>query len=292
MNKLPIEALHALFPIVFFISVVAALFSWDQSIQPTQPGTVASQYKRSPNPPIIKTKKCTPDVGYIRVETFGDYNSVWGTRDAYNELKDCKAIVFDVRECDGGSFPATLSMIELASDWGTECSFEAYIQQENKRIRREYRLNSGSREVYTYGSGESSSPEYESREFNHAGSRLMVVLGNYDTEGGAEIFLVSLKENDRAKFIGETTRGNAWERIVIKNKNGQEYYIDDAYIYSPNGRPMCYGRSGGVSTEPDKGFEVKANKDIVFGSDNDNQLQFAVEYLTNELAKSKKPKKK
>lgn len=291
MNKFPITLHAAVFSIAFVVTLCTGLFLLDHFVQPTQSGTVQSQYKRSPNPPIIKTKKCTSDVGYIRVETFGDYNSVWGTRDAYNELKDCKAIVFDVRECDGGSFPATLSMIELASNWGTECSFEAYIAQENKRIRREYRLNGGSREVYTYGSGESPSPEYESREFNYAGDRLMVVLGDYDTEGGAEIFLVSLKENGRAKFIGETTRGNAWERIVIKNKNGQEYYIDDAYIYSPNGRPMCYGRSGGISTEPDKGFEVKANKDIVFGSDNDNQLKFAVEYLTNELSKSKKPKK-
>ncbi len=289
-TKFPITAHAALFSLVFVLSLCAGLFWLDHFVQPTQSGTVKSTYKRTPNPPTLKWKKCTPDVGYIRAETFGDYDSAWKTRDAYNDLKDCKAIIFDVRECDGGSFPATLSMIELASDWGTECSFEAFIAQENKRIRKEYRLNGGSREVYSYGPGEPAGPQYESREFNYAGSRLMVVLGNEDTEGGAEIFLVSLKENGRAKFIGETTRGNAWERIVVKNKNGQEYYIDDAYIYSPNGRPMCYGRGSGVTTEPDKGFEVKADKDIVFGSDNDNQLKFAVEYLTNELAK--KPKKK
>lgn len=299
LKNFPITAHVALFLIVFVPSVCAGIFWLDHSILPTQSGTAKSQlvfapspYKRSPNPPIVKAKKCTPDVGYIRVETYGDYNSVWNTRDAYNQLKDCKAIVFDCRECDGGSFAGTLSMIELASDWGTECSFEANIPQENnRRIRKEYRLNGGSREVYTYGNGGSGAPEYENREFNYAGNRLMVVLGNEDTEGGAEIFLVSLKENGRAKFIGETTRGNAWERIVLKNKNsGQEYYIDDAYIYSPNGRPMCYGRAGGVTTQPDKGFEIKADKDIVYGSDNDNQLKFAVEYLTNELAK--KPKKK
>lgn len=289
-TKLPITKHVALFSAVFLTVFCAGFSLLDHFVQPTQPGTVALQYKRSPNPPIVKAKKCTADVGYIRVETYGDFNSVWNTRDAYHQLKDCKAIIFDARTCDGGSFPNTLSMIEMASDWGTECSFEAYIPQENKRIRKEYRLNGGSREVYTYAPGESSAPEYESREFNQAGGRPIVVLGNGDTEGGAEIFLVSLKENGRAKFIGETTRGNAWERIVIKHKNGQEYYIDDAYIYSPNGRPLCYGRAGGIQTEPDKGFEVKANKDIVFGSDNDNQLKFAVDYLTSELAK--KPKKK
>lgn len=257
--------------------------------QPIQPGTISPSYKRSPNYPIVKTKQCTPDIGYIRVETYGDHNSIWDTRDAYEKLKKSKAIIFDARYCDGGSFENTLRMIEMSSDWGTECSFEAYIPQENKRIRKEYRMTGGAREVYTYAPGEPSNPQYENREFNQAGNRLMVVLGDDDTEGGAEIFLVCLKENNRAKFIGTATKGYGWERIVIKSKDGREYYVDDAYIYSPNGRPLCYGHGYGVRTEPDKGFEVQPNKDIEFGSDNDNQLQFAVDYLTNELAK--KPKK-
>lgn len=102
----------------------------------------------------------------------------------------------------------------------------------------------------------------------------MVVLVNQASASAAEIVAGALHDNGRAILIGATTFGKGSVQQVHTLSNGAELRVTIARWYTPNDVSIS---AAGIT--PD--IEVEAPADIIFGSENDVQLQRAVEYLLN-----------
>lgn len=100
----------------------------------------------------------------------------------------------------------------------------------------------------------------------------LVVLVNRASASASEIVAGALRDNGRAILIGETTFGKGSVQQVYTLSNGGELRVTIARWYTPNNVSIS---EAGIT--PD--IEVEAPADIIFGSDNDTQLQRAIEYL-------------
>lgn len=98
----------------------------------------------------------------------------------------------------------------------------------------------------------------------------MAVLVNGNTASASEIFTGALKDYDVAEIIGTTTFGKGIVQSIIPMKDGSAVKLTSAKYYTPSG--VCIH---GVGIEPDVNVEFDRE------SDEDTQLQAALDYLNN-----------
>jgi carboxyl-terminal processing protease len=169
---------------------------------------------RSVDEPIMLPRENAEDVtavGYVRVNSFSD-TTVQDLKSAILrlELSGIDALILDLRSNPGGSFPAGVKVAELFLSEG----------------------------VIAYKQGRDKEESHKALNPN-AFVMPVVVLVDGDTASAAEVVAGALKENNRARLIGETTfgKGSIQKLIQFDNKVPGGLRVTVAHFLSPSNQP-------------------------------------------------------
>lgn len=254
--------------------------------------------------PIVTTKRLPGNVGYIRLETFGRWDTADQMQSALEELADCDAYVIDVRDNTGGFIHSATIAASLFLDDGTITTTESRIPERgflkySVGVRGDsYRFELQSSLLSGWGvtvprrfgrtlaelpgdvlTGRFSTPR---TPHNLTGKKPVVLLVSDWTASAAELFTAALRDNDRCTVVGVKTFGKAIGQVHVPVGNGTRLRITNQKLWRPNGDWIgdC-GMTVSNGVVPDVVVQPTANSN--FGDDNDKQLKVAVEILEKKL---------
>lgn len=194
-------------------------------------------------------------VGYVRMTDF--YESTFNDfKEAVEALKKegCEGLIFDIRANGGGYLGAISEVLD-------------------------YILPSGPIVRITYADGTESVVRSDAGCISDTP---IVVLIDEDTASAAELFAAALRDYDYATVIGVKSYGKGCGQHFFRLSNGA-YVKLTTFYYSP---PYSDNYDG-VGVSPD--IEVRlegsaANKNaLIITEEEDNQLDYAVNYLLNKI---------
>ena len=109
----------------------------------------------------------------------------------------------------------------------------------------------------------------------------MAILVNGNSASAAEVFAGAMRDFDRAVLVGTTTFGKGIVQSVIPFTDGDAIKITTAHYFTPSGFDLH-----GKGLEPDIPVELSEEllQQAVVELEDDNQVQAAVEYLSEETA--------
>jgi len=199
------------------------------------------------NIPIIKSKLISPNIGYIKINSFGakTYSEFVNT---YRDLKSKGAnkFIIDLRNNPGGYLEMAIKMSELFLDRG-------------KIILKEIKRNEVTKTIVSEG------PAVVREK--------VVILINNGSASASEIFAGALRDNLGIKLIGEKSfgKGSVQQTFTL---NGNLLKLTVAYWLTPNGTKI-----EGNGLKPD--IEVKEPKESEKEErpDYDPVLEKAIEFI-------------
>ncbi len=163
------------------------------------------------NVPIIKTKFIEPNIGYIKINSFGT-KTVTEFLKAYYELKNrgAKKYIIDLRNNPGGYLEVAIRLSE-------------YFLERGKIILKEKERNKGIRSVLSEGPGTIKEP--------------IIVLINKGSASASEIFASALRDNLGVKIIGEKSfgKGSVQQTFPL---DGKLLKLTIAYWLTPKGEKL------------------------------------------------------
>ncbi len=191
------------------------------------------------------------------------------------QMQDCKGYIIDMRDNPGGFIHSAVHSAELFLDEGVIS---------DKRIRNPMGLFSVKAEVthnrlWVTTNGVAIPL---ARRPNLTGDKPVVILVNHNTASAAELFTAALQDNGRVHVIGMKTYGKGIGQTLIPIGNGARLRVTNIYGFTPSGKWL--GDAGITvrhGVEPDT--EVRAPWNLLFGSQNDNQLLAAQEWMAKHL---------
>lgn len=104
----------------------------------------------------------------------------------------------------------------------------------------------------------------------------VIVLANKNTASSSEVLIGALKDNNRAKFVGDTTYGKGVIQTVISLSDGSGLKLTTAEYYTPNGTAIHE-----IGIEPDIKVELPDTVKNIYSvnKEDDTQLKKAIEEL-------------
>lgn len=216
-------------------------------------------------------------IGYIRLDSFEQTDTVDEMRAALTSLDDAESLILDLRGNPGGSVDICIRLVSLFIDKGDVVKIRQRIpfgghmvtvHSLTDKLSVVSELDEDSGEV-TVSSG--------SRLPNMSGAKKVVILVNGGSASASEMFSGALKDNGRAVLVGEKTFGKGIGQLILPFFNGTALRITTLRYYTPSGLWVGDGSSEHHGIEPN--FEVKPATGLKPGTDSDNQLQFAIELL-------------
>lgn len=180
-------------------------------------------------------------VGVITVRRFSE-KTPGELEKAYKELinRGAKSIILDLRDNSGGLLDASIDSSRLFLEDGL--------------VVVEERSGMESQLFYVHADGLASEIP-------------MAVLVNAGTASAAEVVAASLKDNDRAPLIGETTFGKGSVQVILELSDGSSLHVTSARWLTPNGKVI-----DGIGLLPDIIVEQ-------IDPSADNGIAVAVEWL-------------
>lgn len=162
----------------------------------------------------VTWRSCQPagpaaKIGYIRLSTFNQ-NSPAKVRDAIEKLREdgARSFVLDVRNNGGGLFPSGVAIAKMFVDRGVI----VYIAD-----------TKGVRDIYeTEGEGALATEEP------------LAVLVNKGTASASEILAGALKDNGRARILGQNTFGKGKIQSVFELSDGSGLAVTIAGYQTPS----------------------------------------------------------
>jgi carboxyl-terminal processing protease len=236
------------------------------------------------NIPAVSTKHLPNDIGYLRLEDFSQWDATEEFKKGLEDLKDCKAIIIDLRGNPGGFVHNAINISSLFMDQGTVVSIRERIPGDGYQTTT-YKLTPTNlvREVTSSDKPTLVKSVSLPREKNMIGDRPVVVLVNGNSASASEMTTGALKDNGLVTVLGTKTFGKGIGQSTAWLPNGTQLHITSLRYYTPNGTWLGDGGNT-VSQGIDPDISVEADKNLEFGSSNDNQLRKAVEVLTNKLS--------
>ncbi len=203
--------------------------------------------------PSVDSQMLTDSIGYVEILSFSS-NTKEQYEQAMKDLKEqgMKAVVFDLRYNGGGLVSSVTEILDDILPEGTT----VYMEDKN-----------GKRTTYT-------SDEEKKEEMP------IVVLTSENTASAAEIFAGAIRDFQYGTLIGTKTFGKGIVQNTIPLKDGSAVKVTIASYYTPSGE--CIHKLG---IEPDIELEYTflGTEDQAYDVTLDNQIQKAVEVLTEEL---------
>lgn len=200
----------------------------------------------------IKYEMLENNMGYIKISSF-DEGCAKEFKTIYNELnkKDIKGLIIDLRNNGGGIVQETLEIAD-------------YILEKN--------------DIILVTRDKDGKEEIEKSKKNPIINVPVVVLTNGNSASASEILAAALKENGKAKIVGEKTYGKGVIQELIGLKDGSGIKITIEEYYTPNRNKI-----NKIGVEPDE--KISLPEEVLNKYENDknydNQLQKALEILKN-----------
>ena len=190
-------------------------------------------------------------IGYIYIGIFAN-NSYYQFKDILDELEKEKidSLIIDVRGNSGGHLTSVDSILDI------------FLTSKQKM----YGFEQNGKRTYTYGTG-ATSKKYE-----------IVLLGDENSASASEVLIAGLKENLGSKFFGKKTFGKGTVQEMISLTDGAQYKITIKKWLTPNGNWI--NDTDGII--PDKEIELSEKYYETLKEDDDTQLNYAIEYLSNK----------
>lgn len=163
------------------------------------------------------------NIGYIRLDSFISSRANMEMRQALKKLKDTQGLIIDLRNNPGGLLSNAIEIANMFLDHGVIVSTidaDGYKRSEQA----------------------SSSP---------ISKQPIVVLINKGSASASEILSGALRDNGRAKLVGQTTFGKGLVQAINRLDDGSGINITIAKYLTPNDMDI---HKQGIS--PDKGCEV------------------------------------
>ncbi len=213
------------------------------------------------------------DVLYIKIMDFVKDNVDADIKQALENHPKTSALIIDLRDNPGGRVQELLETAPLLMQSGN-----LYYYDERVNDSTGTRISSGHvnlrdnniREITP--SGETIIIE---RNPNLAGKKPIVILANGGSASASEMLIGALSDNNRAKVVGETTRGKGIMQDIIDIADGAQLNVTSARYRTPSGRWPGDANENRFGILPD--IEVKQEPRYVPLSSADKQFQKALE---------------
>lgn len=196
------------------------------------------------NVPIIKSKFIDPNIGYIKINSFGTKTYSEFLK-AYFSLKEdgAQKFILDLRNNPGGFLEMAIKMSEIFLPRG-------------KIVLKEITRDQGTKTIFSEGPG------------NLANEKIVVLI-NKGSASASEIFAGALRDNLNIKLIGEKSygKGSVQQTFTL---NGNLLKLTIAYWLTPKGIKI-----EGNGLKPD--IEIQDNEE----TEVDEILERAVEIIKN-----------
>jgi carboxyl-terminal processing protease len=235
------------------------------------------------NVPAVSTKHLPNDIGYLRLEGFDQLDATDEFKKGLEDLKDCKAIIIDLRGNPGGFVHNAINISSLFIEQGTVLSIRERIPGDGYETTT-YKLTPTSmiREVTASDQPTLVKSATLPREKNMIGDRPVVVLVDGNSASASEMTTGALKDNKVVTVVGTKTFGKGIGQATAWLPNGTQLHVTSLRYYTPNGTWLGDGGNT-VNQGIDPDITVPADKNLEFGSSNDNQLRKAIDVLSNKL---------
>ena len=190
-------------------------------------------------------------IGYIYMSIFAS-NTAEQFKQKLKELEteNIDSLIIDVRSNTGGHLTAVEDILKSLLT--------------TKQIT--YKLNENENISEYYGS-QLKNKDYE-----------IVLLGDKYSASASEVLIYSLKDNLNSKLIGTKTYGKGTVQELITLPSGEQYKITTKKWLSPNG--SWVNDTEGI--EPDIEVIMDDKYYETYDSEDDNQLQTAIDYIINQ----------
>ena len=195
----------------------------------------------------IDSRMLESNIGYIQIADF-DGGAAKEFRENYEKLKSegATSLIIDIRNNGGGVVDESIDILEMICDKGSTLLIE--------------KDKDGNETITT-------------SEEDPIINMPIVVLTNEYSASASEILAGALKDNGKAKIIGEKTYGKGVIQTLYSLSDGSGLKITTAEYCTPNRNSI-----NKIGIEPD--IEVKLPEDIKELTDkNDTQLKKAIEEL-------------
>ena len=200
--------------------------------KPTTSAPVVSQPSQEPSSPKFVRYTMNPSgIGYIIITTFGDSRVVEQFDTALDCLKDCRALVLDVRQNGGGTAEVRDKVLGRFVKGSRPCGYFTYRRR-------------GLLIGMTFSSW--YKPLWRVSERGTTYHRPLVVLTDSATGSAAEMFAFALQDVRNATLIGQRTRGAAATIAYITLPDSLELQYSAYPIHRLDGRSI-----EGVGVAPD-----------------------------------------
>jgi len=242
------------------------------------------------NPYAVTVKELPGKIGYFHLQDFLPWNTSDQVDRALCQLKNCKALVMDLRGNGGGDLEQALNCLGLFLQEGTLVTFKTRIPR-GSYITRKLSLTADSL-ITVEGdpaSGQSNAAATQRRTPSRATAlvnRRLVVLVDQHTASAAEMFVAAMQDNGFT-IIGSCTCGKGIgqrhfslsEELGLSRHQEIALQVTNCRYYSPSGNWLGDdGQTVAAGIRPNI-IVNPTQTDFERGSPEDNQLQAAVKLL-------------
>ncbi|MFK7800908.1 MAG: S41 family peptidase [Anaerolineae bacterium] len=196
--------------------------------------------------PTVESELLDGDIGYIQLTQFNSVATDQITEAVQDLLNQgATSLVLDVRDNPGGFL---VTAVEIADLFMPESVI--LFQKNNDGLERTYESETGD-----------------------IGEEIpMVLLVNSGSASASELIAGAFKDTERAIIIGENSFGKGSVQNLYNLSDGSELRVTISRFYSPNDVVIDK-----IGISPD--IEVVLPDGVLFGSEEDNQLNAAIDYL-------------
>jgi len=226
----------------------------------------------------------TSRIGYLRIDSFGQWSTHEQVRIALEKLSGCDALVIDLRDNPGGFIHEAVRTASLFLDEGvitttvTRVPDAGYLTTQVTLTRSQLVLKN------SYGPVSNLPIPLFSRQPNMRNGRPIVLLVNGNSASAAEMFSAALIDNKVATAIGTTTYGKGIGQTYLPVGNGHKLRITHLKTFTPAGSFL--GDAGQtVSNGIKPRIQLEKTGSAAYGTAHDNQFQEAVRFLESQLSK-------
>jgi carboxyl-terminal processing protease len=189
-----------------------------------EPHEIALERERTPGA-IVSSKMLAPDLGYLRVASFGADATARIHGEADTLVKNgATRIIVDIRRNAEGRFDAGIDAARLFVKTGTLMQIAGRDPQAKAADKPATKIPAGAvTQTIAAKSGDGAID---------VPVTLLVTTG---TSGAAEVFAAALSGNKRADLIGERTLGRAGLQKLVKLPDGRGLWLTYARYVTPTG---------------------------------------------------------